>query len=206
MSTEIVNPLDIEQLINQDDVTAVVAEVQRLKRERDEAVEKLTKRIEKAHAKHKELTTERAELSKPYEQGIKLGEKLLSVFATNLERVNSLVRAQAGADIRRERLEDPDIQQYIEDIRATEGCVAADLFEAEVKHMELPANLPVYEETFDFGPGQTRKSYSFEVVDKDAIPEEYYVLDEAKIKKVVAAGASIPGVRSSVTLKRIVKK
>jgi hypothetical protein len=41
-----------------------------------------------------------------------------------------------------------------------------------------------------------RKGVDFEVVDPNAVPDDYWILDEKKIRKAVKAGVQIPGVQT----------
>ena len=47
----------------------------------------------------------------------------------------------------------------------------------------------------DIGSAGVMKVTKWELVDKAAVPEDYKILDAAKITKIVKAGGSIPGIR-----------
>lgn len=61
--------------------------------------------------------------------------------------------------------------------------------------VEVPAPAPTRVQT-EVGGLATKKTWKFEVVDFAVLPDDYKLADLVKIRRVVTAGASIPGVRS----------
>lgn len=162
----------------------------------DEAGAILTK---VAHAR-KEIDRLRKESTKPHRDEVASINESFGELASPLAGIEEALKAQVVAfqraeeervEAERRRLEaNAKRRQTREDKRAEEQGREAAQHEAP----EIP-DAPASRDVIG-GQVQTRKVWKMEVVDEDAVPREYLMVDEPLIRKAVKDGVrEIPGVR-----------
>jgi hypothetical protein len=141
--------------------------------------------VANAHATHKALTTARKSLLDPLSSARKIVQDKMSTY-----------------DREQRRLAEEKAQAEAEEIRKTEIADAKKRRDTElVKELKSAPVEAIYDIPTPRVAGVvTRDVFTFKVVDLNAVPERFWILDEAAIKREVNAkglDANIPGVEVS---------
>jgi len=121
------------------------------------------------------------------------------VIDFNREQTRKAAEAAAAAEAERIRSE-ALLKEAEKAERAGQGAVAGELLERAVasetgaKVAQAEAVLPSKTVRTDAGSSTVKKVWTFHLVNLDAVPTEYLVLDEAKVRDAIRAGVrAIPG-------------
>lgn len=145
----------------------------------------------------KALEDKRKEYTGPINAHLKAISDTFKLFSGPIERANAITRAKI-LDYRKEqerfRLEQERINQLRLEAARAEMELKGEVTEP-TQIIEVAPVIPAHYRT-EMGTLGTAKIWKFEVVDFALLPNDYKVADMVKIRKVVAAGATIPGVKA----------
>ena len=162
----------------------------------------LVKRVKEERVK---LDEEKAFHIKPLKEHIKKLEAELKPKYDILEKIEGILKGKMVVytveqdNIRKEQEEKLRIEQQKK-------------YEKEVKKAEKkdvpppPPPAPIVVEKPKIAGFSMREIWDFEIVDVNLIPKDYLVPDEKKIRKVISAGVTIPGVKSFKKMSSAVSK
>lgn len=154
------------------------------KEELNTAAELLTK-INRAGDQLKKV---KDSIIKPLNEGLKNARLLFSEPEKNYEEAKNMVQfkiMEYDEKIRKEReKESKKIEQKVESGKMS--------IETAAKKSE---KLPEVQKTIltDTGKLTFREDRKMKIIDQNLVPDEYWVIDEVKLRKVVLAGLEVPG-------------
>lgn len=166
---------------------------QGLKALRKEVSETFDPIISKAHAAHKEAVAQKKKYTDPIDEADAIVNRAATAYKIEEDRKAE----EAEALLRAKEL------KAVEEARLAEAVAleAAGDVETAERHLELPITAPPVEVVSAApkvdGAG-LRKNWTFEITDPAAVPREFLMPDEMKIRKYVKAmegETKIPGVR-----------
>lgn len=139
----------------------------------------------------------RKEYTGPINEHLKAVNAAFVSFTQPLEEANKVNRDKVLAyrvEQERRRLEQERINRLREEAARAEMELKGELSEP-VGLVQVAEEAPARYRT-DAGTLGTVKTWHFEVTDFAALPDQYKLSNDSMIRKVVQAGASIPGVRA----------
>ena len=145
----------------------------------------------------KAIEEKRKEYVGPINEHLKAINEAFKKLTGPLEQADSLTRSKIMAyrtEERRKANEIAEINRLRMEAAQREMELQGELSES-VNLVEVPTLPPATVRT-DLGTLGTSQIWKFEVVDFKVLPDDYKIPDMVKIRKVVTAGASIPGVKS----------
>ena len=145
----------------------------------------------------KAFEARRIEYTGPLNAHLKAINEAFKTITAPLTEADAVTRAKVlayRAEQDRRRVEQERINSLREEAARAEMELKGELTEP-VDLVEVAPVQPAHYRTASAMTG-TVKRWHFEVEDFDALPNEYKLPDATKIRKVVTAGASIPGVRA----------
>lgn len=145
----------------------------------------------------KAIEARRREYTVPLNDHLTTINEAFKTFTAPLAEADSTTRAKVlvyRAEQARQRAEQERINSLREEAARAEMKLKDELTEP-TDLVEVAPVQPAHYRT-DSAMTGTVKRWKFEVEDFDALPNEYKLPDTTKIRKVVTAGASIPGVRA----------
>lgn len=214
---------EVEQfrIVTTDEQSALAASMgARLKGQRAIVAELYDEPIDKAYALHKDLCTRRKTLDDPLKQAIEVVRSSVGAYesrkkaeADRLERERQEVirkAAREAEELRQRQL--AEARALEEDRRLQEAqkladagrTVAADAMLAAPVVVAVPPVVEVYTPppvvyTKPADVKRTTENWKWRILDIDAVPREYMILDETKIGRVVRAlkgETRIPGIEA----------
>lgn len=150
---------------------------------------------EAAHKAHKAATEKRAKYLNPLTQAQKDVKKLMSDYDAEQERIRLAEEARLRELARKEE-EERKLQEAIQAELEGDTETAEKIIQEEV--VAPPVVVPKSTPKMAGGPVY-RTMWKFEVTDEKAVPDEYKMIDEQKIGKIVTAlkdKTNIPGIRA----------
>lgn len=145
----------------------------------------------------KAIEEKRKEYVVPIGDYLKAVNETFKQFTEPLNQADAITRRKVldyRAEQERIRLEQEKINRLREEAARAEMQLKGELTEP-VGLLKVQDEAPARYRT-DSGTLGTGKVWKFEVVDFSLLPNDYKVADIVKIRKVVIAGATIPGVRA----------
>lgn len=145
----------------------------------------------------KAIEDKRKEYTVPLNDHLKAFNEAFKSFIEPLTRADAVTRKKVldyRAELERVREEEERINRLREEAARSEMALKGELTETGGL-VEVSQGAPAHHRT-DMGTVGTQKAWQFEVVDFALLPDEYKEADMKKIRKVVIAGATIPGVRA----------
>jgi hypothetical protein len=157
--------------------------------------ERFKEPVSLANKAHKALTALRDSVLAPFGQAETTIKRKLGTYQEAIERQrreeDERNRREALAKAEAERIAKAEKEMDKGDLKAAEKTLAAPLAPI-VSRVETPEAPKMAGLSF-------RDEWKFEITDPDAIPREYLMIDESKLRKVVKAlgktAANIPGIR-----------
>lgn len=142
------------------------------------------------------LEHERKELTAPMNTALKRLNSRFKRISEPLKGAEDLVKAGIVAYRNSETFKARERERKEAEHKARLAAHAGDIDTVlEAKEQAEAADAPKHVET-QSGKMHTRRVWKFEIEDADAIPREYLVPNESAIRKAVAEGKKINGVRS----------
>ena len=164
---------------------------------RDEDVKVATDDLSIIAGLKKAIEEKRTEYTSPINEHLKAVNVFFKAYVEPLTQADQVTRGKVlayRAEQERIRLEQERINRLREEAARAEMELKGELSEP-VALVAVAEEAPTRYRT-DVGTLGTAKTWHFEVVDFVALPNDYKVADMVKIRKVVIAGASIPGVKA----------
>ena len=157
--------------------------------------DKLGPIIDTAYRQHRQLTALRAEMKAPITQRAKAIKASAAAWRSEEDREAREEAARLAEDQR--RIEQARAEQVARELAAQGQQEAAQQVIEEAKVAPPPAvHVP---RTVPNVPGMVeRYNYSFEIIDRDAIPDQFWIVDEKAIGAIVRAqkdACQIPGIK-----------
>lgn len=146
----------------------------------------------------KSIKEARVSMLKPLKDHVKTLEGQFNAVSDPLEQADEAVRAGMVAYRNSVLFKEAEAKRKDIEEQARVAARNGDIDELNTlskAHSEASEVAPRKVET-QSGEARFRKTWRFEIVDLEKLPAEYWTPDEAKIKKVISAGMTIPGVNS----------
>lgn len=156
----------------------------------DEQLAEVAEKVEKIHTLGKFVRQEMERYTKPAQEIINNARERFLPYENECKEAEATLKAKAGAYMRaqeeeRKRKEDRIVKQ-LEDGRIKEQTAIRKMEAVGESKRTVAA---------PSGARLTMKTVKVVTIDDPSkVPDEYWVLDETKIKKVALAGVEIPGV------------
>lgn len=144
----------------------------------------------------KALTEKKAEYYKPVKAHLDAISAAFQTILTPVEEADKITREKImayRAEQSRKAAEAEAINQAKLDLARREAALNGGEITVDLTPVEAPA--PVKKVQTDLGTASTMKVVKWELLDFAAVPDQFKVLDSAKVTKLVKAGGGIPGIR-----------
>ena len=146
----------------------------------------------------KAIEGKRKEYTQPINDHLKAVNEAFKTFTEPLTQADQITRQKILAFKLKQQLIREE-QERINALRLEAAKRDASLHNGEISEsvnlVEVIASPPNHIRT-DMGTGGIAKIWKFEVIDFALLPNDYKLPDMVKIRKVITAGASIPGVKA----------
>jgi hypothetical protein len=146
----------------------------------------------------KALKARQTEYTKPVKDHLDNINQAFAAVTVPLEQANKITREKIlkyNADQEKRRLEIEDINRKKEELAKREAALNEGEITVNTTPIPVPAAPPKRVHT-DVGTLGTSLIWKLEITDASLIPREYLQPDMVKIRKVVEAKVTIPGIRS----------
>jgi len=145
----------------------------------------------------KSLTEKKAEYYKPIKTHLDAVSAAFQSLLTPVEEADKITREKIMAyrtEQKRKADEAAAINQAKLDLARREAALNGGEITVDLTPVEAPA--PVHKVQTDLGTASTMKVLKWELVDFAAVPDQYKMIDAAKVTKIVKVGGTIPGIRT----------